>query len=830
MSEEPQATTTSFNAKPYLPLLLILFAGSGFAALIYEIVWYQLLQLAIGSTSVSLGILLATFMGGLCIGSILLPRLRLERIHPLRIYALLELGIGVLGILVLFAIPAIDRVYFLGAAQGLAGMLQRGVMAAMCMLVPTILMGASLPAIVRWIESTPKGVSWWGLLYGGNTAGAVLGCLFAGFYLLRIYNTAVATYAAAAVNLLVVAGSFWLSTKTPVQAALGESAPVPSEPEAVPVPNAAEKAASNWEVYVTIALSGACALGAEVVWTRLIAMMLGPTVYVFSIILAVFLVGLAFGSAAGSWLLERVRARLALGWAQALLAAGIAWTAYMVTDSLPYWPSLVNSGPWDMLAHDLLRCVVAILPPTLLWGASFTLSLGSVAKRSEDPGRVVGGIYAANTLGAIVGALAVSLALIPWIGTQNCQRLLVLLSVVSALFVLVPYIWRRRSIIVGALATVSVVVACLLAWRVSAIPGKVIAYGRWMSLEGPQAQVLETAEGRNSSVAITQWDDGNTQIDVNGHVEATTETYDMKLQRMVGDIPGLLSPHPVSVLGIGFGAGVTAGTFTTFPSIQKITICEIEPVIPPIATKYFAKQDYDVLYNPRTRMVYDDARHFLMTTKDKYDIIASDPLDVFVKGTAALYSKQYFEAVKRHLKPGGMFTLYTPLYETDERTLRSELATFFEVFPHGTLWANTVGGQGYDTVLMGQAEPLKINVDEVQQRLSSPGYAAVAESLREVGVYSAADLLSTFTAQKSDLASWLKGAEITQDSNLRLQYLAGWGFNADMEEALYEDMLRYRKMPSNIFTGSTEALQELWAKMSIQSNANVAPSTSDSAF
>jgi len=182
-----------FDAGRFLPLLLVLFAASGCSALIYEIVWYQLLQLAIGSTAVSLGFLLATFMGGLCVGSIGLPRLRLKGWHPLRIYAFLELGIGLCAILVLAGIPLIDRIYIAGAEHGMPGMMLRGVISAVCLLPPTILMGASLPAIARWIESTPRGVSWWGILYGGNTAGAVTGCLLAGFYLLRIYNMAATT-------------------------------------------------------------------------------------------------------------------------------------------------------------------------------------------------------------------------------------------------------------------------------------------------------------------------------------------------------------------------------------------------------------------------------------------------------------------------------------------------------------------------------------------------------------------------------------------------------------------------------------------------------------
>jgi spermidine synthase len=809
-----QTKPASFDASRFFPLLLILFAGSGCSALIYEIVWYQLLQLAIGSTAVSLGVLLATFMGGLCVGSVGLPRLGFARRHPLRIYAVLELGIALCGVLVLVGIPYIDRVYVAGAEHGLPGMLLRGLICAVCLLPPTVLMGASLPAIVRWVESTPRGVSWWGLLYGGNTVGAVFGCLFAGFYLLRIYDTATATYVAAAINVAVAAMSFGLAARTPAQAAAGGSEDA--------APARIETGHAQWTVYVTIALSGACALGAEVVWTRLMGMMLGSTVYVFSIILAVFLIGLALGSGGGAWLVRAMHgasgARLALGWCQVLLTLGIAWTAYMIADSLPYWPinPLLTISPWHTFQLDMVRCLWAILPPALLWGASFPLALAAVASPGEDPGRVVGGIYAANTLGAIVGALGVSLALIPWIGTRNSQRVLLVVSALSALLVLAPYARKHRSKALAAELAVSMLVAGLLAWSVDAVPGELIAYGRRMAISAGKAKILYTAEGRNSSVAISQWNDGATEVDVNGHVEATTEPYDMKLQRTVGHLPALLHPHPQSVLGIGFGAGVSAGTFTTYPSIKKITICEIEPIIPPISTRYFAQQDYDVLHNPRTRIVYDDARHYVLTTPEKFDIIASDPLDVFVKGTAALYSKEYFEVVKRHLNRGGMFTLYVPLYESDVRTVKSELATFMEVFPYGTVWANTLSGQGYDMVFLGQAEPLKIDLDEIEQRLNRPDYAPVAQSLREIGIRTAVDLLATYAGQKSDLGPWYAGAELNRDGDLRLQYLAGWGINSSLEDFIYRQMLSYRRPPWNLFTGSAERVQSLMYAVSAE--------------
>src|SRR6266852_6670764 len=211
----PAAGASSLaRAEVLLPLVALLFAGSGCSALIYEIVWYQLLQLAIGSTAVSLGVLLATFMGGLCIGSLALPRV-LEGLHPLRTYAAIELFIGVLGLIELPLIPLVGQAYLTGPQAGFAGMLLRGLAAAICLLPPTILMGASLPAMARWIEASPRGVSWWSLLYGANTLGAVCGCLIAGFYLLRLFDVNIATFAAVAINLSVAVGSFLLAARTP---------------------------------------------------------------------------------------------------------------------------------------------------------------------------------------------------------------------------------------------------------------------------------------------------------------------------------------------------------------------------------------------------------------------------------------------------------------------------------------------------------------------------------------------------------------------------------------------------------------------------------------
>ncbi|HXR98654.1 MAG TPA: fused MFS/spermidine synthase [Terriglobales bacterium] len=794
-------------------LLLALFAGSGCAALIYELVWYQELQLAIGSQSVCLGFLLATFMGGLCLGSLALPRYaEVSRHHPLRVYAAIEAATGVLGLVVLYGMPWAERAFFAASSAGLSGMLLRGVLCAVCLLPPTILMGASLPALVRWVEASPEGVAWWGLLYGGNIAGAVVGCLAAGFYFLRVYDMAVTTWVAVAVNLIVAGTSWWLASRAGAAAA------------ARPLTVAPRRPAPQYlrGIYISIALSGATALGAEVVWTRQFGMLLGATVYAFSLILATFLLGLGLGSAWGAALGKRVNARLALGWSQILLVLGIAWTAWMIADSLPYWPinPLLTTSPWFTFQMDWVRCLWAILPVAVIWGASFPLALAAAAgdhqpgaREAMDPGAVVGQVYAANTLGGIVGALAISLWLIPTIGTLACQRLLIALAAFSGVVILGPAMLQKRRWPLAAALAMSLALTALLGFKMDPIPGELIAYGRRMAISAGSSHVLTTVEGRNSSIAITQWNDGATEIDVNGHVEATTEPYDMKLQRMVGHLPALLHPNPRSVLGIGFGAGVSAGTFTRYPGIQKITICEIEPMIPPTSTRYFADADYDVKDNPRTHIVFDDARHFMLTTREHFDVIASDPLDVFVKGTAAIYSREYFQSVRDHLNPGGMFTLYVPLYESDVTTVRSELATFFDVFPYASVWGNTVNGQGYDLVVMGQTTPLRINLDQVQERLNRPDYAPVARSLGEIGAGSAIGLFSTFAGTAQSLAPWTQGAPLNRDADLRLQYLGGWGINSTLEDVIWRQMLAYRRPPVEIFSGRPEAVQALFARM-----------------
>jgi len=800
-----------------VPILLLLLAGSGCAALIYEIVWLQLLQLVIGSSAVSLGLLLAVYMGGLCLGSAALPRLVSPHRHPLRVYACLELGVGALGIVILFGLPLIGQVYLAGAMSGMTGLIARGIVSAACLVPPTLLMGASFPAIARSVEGTPKPIPWLGAFYSANIAGAIVGCVIAGFYLLRVYDMATATYAAAAINAAVALGALASAAVVRRREAHAEGYK----------PVYVRRAPGVVLVYLVIALSGLTALGAEVVWTRLLSLLLGATVYTFSIILAVFLMGLWLGSGAGSLLVRHIgQPRLALGGCQILLAASIAGTAYIVTHVLPFWPvdPWLSLNPWFNFDLDVFRSIRTIFLPTLLWGASFPLAMASAAAEGEDPARLSGEIYAANTAGSIGGALAFSLILIPAVGTRACEQLLIGLAASAAIVAIASHAWMMRThlqatrlrsaIALAAALAGGVVVSFGLISTVSDVPWQVIAYGRRVApvLRGldlsAEGKPLFVGEGMNSSVVITDRG-GQRFFYVSGKSEASSALLDMRLQRMMGHLPALIHRQPRSVLVVGFGAGVTAGSFVQYPDVESIVVCELESMIPPASDEFFSTQNYHVLRDHRTRMIYDDARHFILTTPEKFDLITTDPIHPWVKGTSALYSKEYFELVRSHLNPGGVAAQWLPLYESDEETVKTQLATFFDVFPDGTVWSNYLNGDGYDLVLLGRLETSPINIDEIQKRLDDTKSSGVLSSLTEAEFDSAFDLIGSYAGRASDLAPTLSGAEINRDLNMRLQYVAGWGLNSVSSAQIYRELLSYRKFPEDLLTGTGERMDAL---------------------
>jgi spermidine synthase len=263
------------------------------------------------------------------------------------------------------------------------------------------------------------------------------------------------------------------------------------------------------------------------------------------------------------------------------------------------------------------------------------------------------------------------------------------------------------------------------------------------------------------------------------------------------------------VLVIGCGAGVTAGAVSIDPLVTTQIIAEIEPLVPRVVSEYFAEHNFDVINNPKVHVEFDDARHYLLTTDEKFDAITSDPFDPWVKGAATLYTREFWELAKRHLNPGGVITVFVQLYESGMQAVKSEIATFLEVFPDGVVFGNTNNGEGYDVVMVGRLDPNPIDLDAVEEKLARPEYAPVAYSLSQIGFYSGLDLFRTFAAQGPMLRPWLADAQINRDRNLRLQYLAGLGVNAYEQDVIYREMLSHRVFPENLFTGSQDRMDVL---------------------
>ena len=384
--------------------------------------------------------------------------------------------------------------------------------------------GRDLPAISRWVESSPEGVSWLGFFYGGNIAGGVLGTVAAGFYLLRVYDLGIATYVAVALNVTVALLAIGIAKATPVPERLESDRDVEAP---APAPGA-------WAVYVAIALSGATALSSEVIWTRLLSLLFGGTVYTFALILAVFLFGLGIGSSLGAAIGRRAaRPRVAFGWCQMFLCAAIAWSAYMLTQSLLTGRSIssITTDPWFNFQLDFVRCSgwscrVDPVGRELPAGAR----LGRPSR--PDPARLVGGVYAANTVGAIVGSLCASLLLVVWLGSQHAQQLLLLVSALSGPLVLSTGGADEPAGVKGSAGfqlsgTLAVIAAAacagLLSRTVQPLPGIFAAYGRYTATRLGQADVKYVGEGWTATIAVTSLPGGVLNYHNAGKVQASSD-------------------------------------------------------------------------------------------------------------------------------------------------------------------------------------------------------------------------------------------------------------------------------------------------------------------
>jgi spermidine synthase len=567
-----------------------------------------------------------------------------------------------------------------------------------------------------------------------------------------------------------------------------------------------------------IALSGLTALGAQVVWTRLLTLLFGATVYAFAIILAVFLSGLGVGSAAAAKMLRRGLSPFkGLVWTQLALIPALFLASYLLARVLPYAspPAITPIG--SLHGYHVLRAFVVVFPATLLWGMSFPFALSAAGIGQSDPARSSGRVYAANTIGCIAGALGVSFWLIPAYGTRAASQSLVLAAGVSAaiLFFSLAREGKGSPAIRSAgfarefsPAFALAIAAASAAW----LPGlskEFLAHGRYVWWIDPQDQYPYVSEGAASTVAVHVAPDGYYNFHVSGRVEATNNPNDLRLERLLGHLTALAHPKPKSALVVGLGGGVTAGALTLHPEIERIVICEIEPRVIG-AARQFAPENYDVLSNPRVEVVFDDARHFLSTTSERFDVITSDPIHPWVRGNSILFSREYYDIVRARLNPGGIATQWVPLYETSEEAIRIQMRTFTNAFPNGTVWNSAASGRGYDVVLLGRDQPLSLDLAATAARLADP---RIAQSLREVRIHSVVDLFATYATRGPDMARWLADTPVNRDFSLKLEYISGLALNAREADPIYDHMVEGREFPESLFQGTPAQIAELRSRL-----------------
>lgn len=770
--------------------IYLLFFLSGAAALVYQVVWVRSLTLVFGGSHHAVTAVLVVFMGGLAVGGYAVGRM-VDRVpRPLRLYGLLELGIAASALAFVGLMAVYPSVYGALARgrddQALHLLAVRVLFSVVALIVPTTLMGATLPVLSRFAAAEPDTLGRsLPFLYGLNTLGAVLGAVAAGFALLPRVSVSATLYLAVATNAAI--GLLALALAARMEGSERPQAPPPPEPAGAPL-RGLDRVPCQL-VLLGIAVSGGCALGYEVLWTRVLTIAIGASVYSFTIMLVAFLTGIAAGSKTygllralvagnGAW---PTRAIAAFGIVQ--VAIGI--TAFLVTVFLRDVPvnavRLQGLFPPAMGAFalrmwsSLALALVYMVGPAFLMGLAFPLAGEVHARYRNAVGRAVGEVLAYNTLGAILGAAISGFALIHLFGIERSLVMLAVLNAGMGLAVLGSLARTRRTALAAATLTLAVLVVLV------ARPGGVRFWDtKYLAIfrsNQPEAfatpemvreaaentDVLYYAEGAESIVSVIRVKGAEQAFLTNGRVEASTHLQAQQCQLTLGHLPMLLARDPRKILVVGMGSGMTAGATSVHPGVERVTLVEIEPKVVGVA-RTFAAYNHRVLDHPRLRVVFNDGRNFLMTTPETFDVITADPIHPWFRAAGYLYTTQYFKLAAEHLNPGGVIAQWLPIYELSPQDVRSIVRTFREHFKHTLLWLTH-----YDAELIGSNDPLAIDEAELARRLAVP---AVAADLQKVMMGTPADLLSYFVMGTDGMARFGAGGILNTDDRLYLEFSA----------------------------------------------------------
>lgn len=801
--------------------LHVAFFLSGIAALVYEILWVRLLNLHLGHTPQALALVLSSYMAGLAAGGYFGGQWanRLNRRGLLGLFALCELGVAIAGFC---SQPLLNRFFAILAERGYGsiggGLLAFGYMGSFVVLfVPTFFMGVTLPVLTRWVTDRidTLGIHV-GRLYGANTLGSMTGVLLAIFVLLPRFGVQFSFSFAAALNMLIGMSVFlfgvvvdrgqdWIEPRRSLHDRI-----VPQK--AAPV-----------ILFIALFMTGAGAMMLELAWSRVLAMVLGSSIYGFSIVLVTMLFGLSLGAFCYGFV-RRYFSPTMEGLSITIGLIAVAVTMYTpLFNKIPYYFvrafPLLMSGPLLMHVIQFLLCAAIMIVPTVLIGMLFPWTCARIQNNDRAaPG--VGQLYAANTIGNIAGSALTGMVVLPWIGVENTLRTAAWIYFVAAAMVFlfgtrafenappsepVPgsgilrraRIGSRRILITGAAAFLFLLTGGIQPnWDPHVISSGAFLYAPDYRLNANYASFLEDLhqnrllyykDGLSSTVGVYADPWGNRFLRVNGKTDASTGT-DMNTQLLLGHLPVLLHPgKPTSALVVGFGSGVTAGAVAAHPQIQTIDCVELEPAVMD-AAYLFTLINNNIHRDPRFHPHLTDARRYLSATKEKFDLITSEPSNPWMAGISNLYTKEAFELSRSRLKPNGIFCQWFHSYSMTAKDFRMIMNTFADVFPHVMLL--TTGEK--DFFFIGSNDPFAIDYEKIEEALAPGG--AVRMALTPVGFGHPFVLLAgTFLLDDADFRRHADESPIHHDDRPTLEFSAPYALHRGEDEAIMAELLASKK-------------------------------------
>ena len=683
-----------------------IFFVSGAAGLVYEVLWSRQLGLIFGISTYAVATVLATYMGGLAIGSYFVGTWVDRWKNPLAVYAILEVAIGAYALLVPTLFEGLREPYIVlhhiadSRALLIAG---RTLLAVSILLIPTVLMGGTFPVLTRFWVRLPENVGLGtGLLYFTNTAGAIVGCLAAGFFLIENFGLRGTTWIAAAINFAIAGIAFVLSRNTEQDGS--ESTQVADDSSGPTISAPVVKL-----VLICIGISGFTSLGYEVLWSRALVRYLYNSTYAFTTMLSTFLAGIAIGSALYTIFLRKNRHPVRLfGILQVLTAIGFYGASLLFSDVMEMSAAIVGSEIIRSFSEAVtvmfVRAALILLVPAIFLGATLPLATSICARGLATLGNTVGRVYAVNTFGAIVGSLGAGFVLIPMLGMHGTLRLLIATNLVAAVVLVAATTSSSRTrtlaAAVGAAAMLAMVtgVPSDLFSRTLAYPGETFAY---------------YDEGATDTVAVVETTLAQRYIMYDDR-RGTAGTNSYAVNFFLGHLPMLLHPgSPREVLHVCFGVGNSLSAVASYDDLERVDNVELSPHIVDAAPYFWTNND--VINHPKVNTIIDDGRNFLMATDNMYDVIMLEPPETFTAGVINLYTREFYEDALAHLAPDGVMMQWVPAGEAPLDEERLLFRAFSDVFPHVSSWQQLGSGS---VLLIGTRETLKIDYQRLQARFA----------------------------------------------------------------------------------------------------------------